>query len=163
LAAVAAPVDARPNRGPTTVSGNAFPSLCNGDVGLGALELTGDIEGCLTFLDLDFECQELNGFAHYFEEGAESFVGSVNGVDGTFTTRYTLEATYKQGACEEFNAGGFPFQQQLTGGCDHLIVNGTGAFRDARGLVTFYDVIPDPGESGASNFFYKADIRNLRA
>lgn len=162
LASIAAPVDARPNRGPTTVSGNAFPSLCNGEVGVGALELTGDIEGCLTFLDFDFECQELNGFALYTEAGSESFVGSVNGVEGTFNTRYTLEATYVQGSCEEFNAGGFPFLQQLTGGCDHFIVNGTGAFRDARGVVTFYDVIPDPGESGASNFFYKADIRNLR-
>lgn len=163
LSSIAAPVDAIGKQSSVLLSGNAVPSACNGDVGLGAIELSGDMEGCLTFLDFDFECKELNGFALYNERGRESFAGTANGVEGTFTTRYTLEATYKSGACEEFNAGGFPFEQQMTGGCDHFIVNGTGAFRDARGLVTFFDVIPDPGESGASNFFYTAQIRRLRA
>ncbi len=162
LAAVASPVDAIRSQRSTTVSGDSVPSDCNDGIGVGALALSGDLEGCLTFLDFDFECEELNGFALYSERGRESFEGTANGVEGTFTTRYTLEATYTSGACEEFNAGGFPFEQQITGGCDHYIVNGTGAFRDARGLITFFDVIPEPGVSGASNYLYSADIRNLR-
>lgn len=34
-----------------------------------------------------------------------------------------------------------------------------GAFRRAKGLVTFFDVIPDPGESG---FFHGGRIGNIR-
>lgn len=163
LASVASPVDAIGRHRSTTVSGNALPSECNKGEGVGALELTGDLEGCWIFLDFDFECEELNGFARYTEKGRESFSGTANGVEGTFKTKYTLEATYNSGACQEFDAGGFPFEEQITGGCDHYIVKGTGAFRRAKGLITFFDVIPDPGESGASNYFYAGKIRRLRS
>lgn len=159
LAVIAAPADARGKPRLVPVSGDAVPSECNEGVGVAAIELVGDLTGCLTFLSLDFECEELNGFALYSEVGRESFSGTLNGVEGTFATRYTLEATYTSGACSEFDAGGFPFEKQLTGGCDHRVVAGTGVFRRARGLVTFYDVIPEPGQSGASNYLYSGEIR----
>ena len=48
------------------------------------------------------------------------------------------------------------FSAQLTGGCLHKIVDssGTGKFEGVDGKLRFFDVIPDPGESGASNFLY---------
>ena len=33
-----------------------------------------------------------------------------------------------------------------------------GVFRGATVRITFYDVIPDPGTSGASNFLHSGDI-----
>lgn len=47
---------------------------------------------------------------------------------------------------------------QLTGGCDHRVIGTSGAFKGMRGLITFFDVIPDPGESGASNFLYRGRL-----
>lgn len=140
------------------VSGNAVPSECNDGRGAGAIELTGDLEGCLTFFPKDFTCEELNGFALYNERGREVFEGSLNGESGKFRTKYTLEATYTQGSCAAFDAGGFPFLNQLTGGCDHFVKGRNGVFDDARGLITFHDVIPEPGVSGASNFLYSGHI-----
>ena len=148
----------------TEISGNAVPSLCNDGQGVGAIELTGDLEGCLTFFPKKATCTELNGFALYEERGRETFVGSFQGEDGEFRTRYTLAATYAEGSCEAIDAalageGDFPFDKQLTGGCDHYVFGKTGAFAGMRGLITFYDIIPDPGVSGASNFFYSGHLR----
>ena len=146
-----APVEAQTR---TTISGDATPSTCNGQRGAGAIELTGDLEGCLTFYPKKFSCVELNGFALYRESGREVFVGSYDGERGRFRTRYTLEATYTSGSCTAFMNGGFPFMNQLTGGCDHRIIGKSGVFAGRRGLITFHDVIPTPGMSGASNFLY---------
>lgn len=158
LLAFTSPVSAKGdgNVGETmTVSGNSEFSDCNAGIGLGALFLTGDVEGCLTFLEIeDFSCDEMNGFDRYRESGIESFVGSLHGEPGEFETTYTLEATYAEGFCDQVNAGGFPFELQLTGGCDHTVIGESGSFEGVTGLITFFDVIPDPGVSGASNFLY---------
>lgn len=140
-----------------TISGNSTPSLCNGDRGAGAIELTGDLTGCLIFFPKRFTCEELNGFALYREWGREVFEGELKGEEGKFRTRYFLEATYAAGSCAEFNSGGFPFAAQITGGCDHRVRGVSGAFDDARGLITFHDVIK-PG-SGATNFLYSGHLR----
>ena len=150
------PVEAAPR---TTISGDAVPSDCAGDRGAGAIQLTGDLQGCLIFFPATFECIEMNGFARYRETGRELFVGSYDGERGRFRTKYDLEATYTSGSCAEFNDGGFPFLNQLTGGCDHFIRGKTGAFEGRRGFISFFDVIPDPGESGASNFYYAGWMR----
>lgn len=139
---------------PATVSGNATPSACGGDRGAGAIRLTGDLQGCLIFFPGRFRCTELNGFALYEEWGRELFVGRYNGERGRFRTKYDLTATYTAGSCAEFNDGGFPFLNQLTGGCNHRIVGKRGVFEGMRGLITFHDIIPSPGQSGASNFYY---------
>lgn len=144
--------DGGPHR--VTISGDSTPSDCNDGAGAGAIYLTGDIEGCLTFFPTRYTCDELNGFDRYREWGRETFEGSLDGEPGTFGTKYDLEATYASGFCDAVEAGGFPFELQLTGGCNHYIKGKTGAFKRARGLITFFDVIPDPGESGASNYLW---------
>ncbi len=154
VVAFTVPVGAHKNKRTVRISGDSLPADCNPGVGVGSLELTGDLEGCLSFMPERFKCKELNGFARYREWGTESFVGELRGKKGRFTTEYRIEATYAQGSCEEFNDGGFPFEKQLTGGCDHWITGVSGAFKKAHGLITFFDIIPDPGTSGASNFFY---------
>ncbi len=149
-------------QGRTIVSGDAVPSECNNGRGAGAIELTGDFEGCLTFFPKRFNCVEMNGFARYREAGREVFRGMYNGERGRFVTRYTLQATYTSGSCAEFEAGGFPFLNQLTGGCDHRIIGKRGAFAELQGLIQFFDIIPEPGVSGASNFFYAGHVRPAR-
>lgn len=141
-----------------TLSGNSKPSTCNRGKGAGAIRLTGDLKGCLTFFPQDYTCDELNGFDRYQETGREVFVGSLLGERGRFRTNYTLEATYAPGFCRAVEAGEFPFELQLTGGCDHHVKGKTGAFEGVKGLIRFFDVIPDPGESGASNFLYAANL-----
>ena len=161
MLAFTAPVGAADSNGVgevMTVSGNSEPSDCNNDEGVGAIYLTGDVEGCLTFFPSDFSCDELNGYDRYRESGTETFDGSLHGEPGKFTTTYTLEATYAPGFCDGVNAGGFPFELQLTGGCDHAVTGTEGSFAGITGLITFFDVIPNPGVSGASNFFYAGDL-----
>ena len=141
-----------------TVSGDSVPSDCNNGEGAGAILLSGDVEGCLTFFPEDFSCDELIGFDRYRESGTESFVGSLNGEAGEFTTTYVLEATYASGFCDAVAAGGFPFELQITGGCDHTVTGVSGSFVGVSGLITFFDVIPVPGVSGASNFLYAGEL-----
>ena len=155
LMTLMAPVEAQ---GDSTISGNATPSACARDRGAGAIRLTGDLQGCLIFFPTRFQCTELNGFALYEEWGRELFVGRFDGQRGRFRTKYDLTATYTQGSCAAFNDGGFPFLNQLTGGCNHRIVGKTGVFAGMRGLITFHDVIPMPGVSGASNFYYEGTL-----
>jgi len=165
LASAASPADAEHGNGggdAMRISGDAVPSDCNDGRGAGALELfNGNLEGCLTFFPKAYTCEELNGFALYNEEGRERFRGTLDGKRGTFTTTYTIEATYTAGSCAEFDAGGFPFMNQLTGGCDHYVKGRRGVFRGATGLINFHDVIPEPGVSGASNFLYSGYL-NLK-
>ncbi len=156
LVGFTSPADARPR---VEISGNATPSDCNDGEGVGAIELTGDLQGCLVFFPTSFTCAEYNGFALYEEAGRETFRGTYDGRRGKFKTQYTLAATYTSGSCAEFEAGGFPYLNQLTGGCDHTIHGKLGAFKGRRGFIQFFDIIPDPGTSGASNFYYAGWLR----
>lgn len=144
---------------PSTISGTSVPSDCNGAEGAGALELSGDLTGCLVFFPKNYTCAELNGFAYYEERGTEIFRGSYKGARGTFRTFYEVSATYESGSCAEFDAGRFPFAAQLTGGCDHAITGKRGAFQGLDGNLNFFDVIPDPGTSGASHFLYAGYLK----
>ena len=142
------------------ISGNT-PSMCNGDMGAGAIELTGDLEGCLTFFPKNATCKEFNGFAKYTEWGVERFDGNLKGKDGTFRTKYLIVATYKAGSCEAINSGEadkFPFGDQITGGCKHRVFGRTGPFKGYRGLITFHDQIPEVG-MGATNFLYEGYLK----
>lgn len=149
-------VSATQSESPTevTISGTAEVSTCNDGNGWGALEFSGDLEGCLTFYVTDSYCEEVNGFAHYTEAGMETFQGTYAGEQGEFVTEYTLEATFLQGSCDAFAAGEFPAQAQLTGGCNHEIHGRTGAFSGLDGFVNIHDVIASPGESGATSYNY---------
>jgi len=141
----------------TVISGTAEFSECNNGKGAGALMFSGDLEGCLTFYPKDYTCTEMNGFALYEESGSEIFIGSYEGVRGKFRTRYTLAATYLADSCDAIddavlNGGDFPWDRQVTGGCDHKILGRKGAFAGKRGNFNIFDVIPEPGVSGATTF-----------
>ena len=146
------------------ISGDSTPSTCNDGMGAGALDLTGDLEGCLTFFPKNGTCKELNGFAKYVEWGIERFDGNLKGNDGTFRTKYVVVATYKEGSCGAINSGNadeFPFGDQITGGCKHRVFGRTGAFKGYRGLITFHDQIPEVG-MGATNFLYEGYLKKRR-
>lgn len=143
----------------TVITGTANPSDCNNGKGLGALAFSGDLEGCLTFFPTEYTCTEGNGFALYEEKGKEIFIGTYQGERGKFRTRYTLAATYLADSCALIDAailegGDFPFDRQMTGGCDHKILGRKGAFSGMRGNFNIFDVIPEPGVSGATTFHW---------
>lgn len=141
------------------VSGNSTFSDCGlagSDV---ALNMTGDLQGCLSVFVEGFSCTEQDDFDLYFERGREVFVGTWNGKQGSFRTTYTLDGAYAKGFCQSFD-----FSLQLAGGCSHKVDGASGAFRKARGLLTFLDVVANvtgdpvtgaftPG-TGANNFLY---------
>ena len=130
------------------VSGDSVFSDC----GEFAIYMSGDLNGCLDIFPRHFTCEELNGFARYREWGREVFRDD-DGVSG-FRTVYTLEGVYSQGFCNTFD-----FATQLAGGCDHKVFNGSGKFLGANGIITFNDIIPAAGVSGASNFLYHGELK----
>lgn len=136
--------------GRTLVSGDSVFSDC-GDADL-AIELSGDLQGCLEIFPMDYACDELDGFARYREWGREVFHDD-DGVSG-FRTRYALEAVFTQGFCDTFD-----FTTQLAGGCDHKVFSGQGRYRGANGSLTFNDIIPEAGVSGASKFLYHGYVK----
>jgi len=149
LFALAVPVLAdQGHGGRETVSGDSVFSDCGGF----AIELSGDLNGCLEIEPLRYTCDELDGFARYREWGREFFTD--NDGKSTFRTRYDLEAIYSSGFCTTFD-----FATQLAGGCDHKVFSGRGKFQGANGLITFNDIIPEPGVSGASNFLYHGKLK----
>lgn len=97
-----------------------------------ALTMTGDLEGCLyVFID-EFSCTDGN----YLEKGRELFIGTYKGKSGSFRTTYDLQGKY-----EGCNPDGSYAGAQISGQCQHYIVNGsgTGRFAGATGLVKFED------------------------
>ncbi len=97
-----------------------------------ALRMSGDLEGCLyAFID-DFQCA---GDGNYSEQGRELFVGTYKGHPGTFRTTYTFEAKFE--GCENGSYSG----AEISGGCHHPIVegSGTGIFKGVTGVMDFVD------------------------
>ena len=168
LLGVVPPVGATGGHGWSTISGDsAFDEACIADGGAGALRLEGSLDGCLTFYPTWYKCTPMNGFDLYRERGHELFEGADG---GSFDTRYTLEATYAEGACDALEAEDFDafFGMQITGGCDHYIVPGSGQgdLRGARGMFTLHDVVPNPADGSntgnfATNFLYHGRAKNV--
>ncbi len=146
------------------ISGNSTFSDCGIAGSDFALLMTGDLEGCLSIFVQSFTCKEVNDFAHYTERGRETFVGTLRGKQGRFTTNYTVDAAYATGFCESLD-----FSLELSGSCIHKFQGRSGAFKDAEGVFTLFDVITnvtgDPitgafaAGSGANNFLYYGRIR----
>lgn len=141
-----------------TISGAATISDCNGSEGVGGLAFEGDLDGCLSFNPRFYECTELNGFALFEERGTEIFRGTYKDKRGVFRTFYTLAATYEQGSCASFDAGNPPYGSQLTGGCDHAINGTRGVFQGLTGNFNIFDLIDEPGTSGATSFLWAGYI-----
>jgi hypothetical protein len=100
-----------------------------------ALNMTGDLEGCLYVFVDDYECSPSGT---YREIGRELFVGTYNGESGTFWTNYRFEAKY-EGCSEE----GFFLGAEIFGRCQHPIIDGSGdgVFEGVTGRLNFYDDI----------------------
>ena len=122
--------------GTTLVSGtSAFNTSCQAPVGappanLGdypAIDFSGSLDGCwYTYVS----ASKFNPSGTYVEQGAELFVGCLNGTTcGTFETVYTFTAKYTDET----------FATELHGRCEHSIVGGTGDFAGAKGVINFKD------------------------
>jgi hypothetical protein len=141
------------------VSGNSTYSDCGLEGSDFALLMTGDLEGCLSVFVEGFKCKELNDYDLYLEEGREVFVGNLHGKQGRFRTTYTFDAAMAKGFCQSFD-----LSLEVAGGCKHKVRGRSGVFKDAEGLITFFDVIanvtgnPVTGEftagTGGNNFLY---------
>jgi len=145
------------------VSGNSTFSDCGLEGSDFALLMTGDLEGCLSIFVQGFNCKELDDFDLYFERGREVFVGKLRGKQGRFRTTYTLDAAYANGFCQSFDPS-----LEVGGGCIHKVEGRSGVFKNAEGVITFFDVIAavtgDPATgaftagTGANNFLYSGRI-----
>jgi hypothetical protein len=148
---------------PVFVSGNSTSSGCGLPGSDWALSLAGDLEGCWSGFIQDYKCKELEDYDLWIEKGREVFVGEFSGKQGRFRTTYTFEGAYAKGVCESFD-----FTLEVGGGCRHKVIDGSGVFDDAEGLIKFIDVIagvtgdPTTGEfqagTGANNFLYYGRI-----
>jgi hypothetical protein len=147
----------------TAISGNSTFSDCGKAGSDFALLMTGDLEGCLSIFVQGYTCTEKPDFDHYTERGWESFVGTLRGKRGGFTTHYTVDAAYAKGFCKSFD-----YSLELSGSCIHKITGKWGRFEGAEGVFTLFDVITnvtgDPvtgafqAGSGANNFLYNGRI-----
>ena len=141
------------------VSGNSTYSGCGLEGSDYALSMTGDLEGCLSVFVEGFECKALDDYDLYSERGREVFVGNLHGKQGRFRTTYTFDGAMAKGFCESFE-----LSLEVAGGCSHKVKGRSGVFKDAEGLIKFFDVIagvtgnPVTGEftagTGGNNFLY---------
>jgi hypothetical protein len=146
------------------INGNSTFSDCGAAGSDLGLLMTGDLKGCLSIFIQGYTCTELADFDHYTERGRESFVGTWRGKQGRFATKYTVDAAYGKGFCQSLD-----YTLELSGSCTHHIDGRSGAFADADGVFTMFDVITnvtgDPltgtftAGSGANNFLYYGAIR----
>jgi hypothetical protein len=144
---------------PVFVSGNSTSSDCGLPGSDFALALTGALEGCWSGFIQSYKCKELEDYDLWLEKGREVFVGEFRGKQGRFRTTYTFEGAYAKGVCQSLD-----FTLEVGGGCRHKVIDGSGVFADAEGLIKFIDVIagvtgdPTTGEfqagTGANNFLY---------
>lgn len=150
------------------VSGNSTFSDCGAAGSDLALSMTGDLTGCLSVFIEDYVCKELPDFDHYQEYGRESFAGAWRGKRGRFTTDYVVNAAYAKGFCQSLD-----YSLQVSGSCIHHVRGRSGAFADAEGAFTLFDVVTNvtgdpvtgafvPG-TGANNFLYTGRIQKRGA
>lgn len=145
------------------ISGNSIFANCGAAGSDFALQMSGDLKGCLSIFIQNITCKELNGFDHYIERGREAFVGKWKGKQGRFTTRYTVTAAYAQGFCDSLD-----YSLELSGSCIHHVEGRSGVFADVDGVFTLFDVItgvtgdPETGAFtpgfGGNNFLYYGRI-----
>lgn len=159
LMAAAGAASAGGSRGETVfVSGNSIPSYTCGQEGSDfALQMWGDLEGCLSVWVEGFKCDALGEYDLYRERGREVFVGSMRGKEGKFRTNYTFEAAYAKGYCETFD-----FSLEVGGGCTHVVLGKSGIFDRAFGVIKFIDVITNvTGDYTTGSFTAGHGINNL--
>lgn len=112
------------------------------------IAMTGDLEGCWYGLVDDYSCTDGN----YLESGKELFIGTYKGKSGSFWTTYDAQAKY-----EGCTPDGTPAGAQLSGGCQHYIVagSGTGGFTGVTGRIDFVDNV----EADPINYSYAGYLK----
>lgn len=116
-----------------------------------SLNMTGDLEGCLyTYVD-DYDCSPSGT---YMEIGRELFVGTYNGVSGSFWTTYRFEAKY-EGCADD----GTFIGAEIKGRCQHPVVegSGTGVFEGVTGRLDMKDDI----QASGINYVYRGHLKGL--
>jgi hypothetical protein len=131
-------VSSQANNGATQISGvglYADAADCDypGEGADFALNLSGDLEGCLFVFVEEYECSPSGT---YREKGKEYFVGTYKGESGSFWTSYKFESKF-EGCSEE----GFFLGAEIFGRCQHPIVKGSGdgIFDGVTGRLDFKD------------------------
>ncbi|HET6557900.1 MAG TPA: hypothetical protein VFG54_11340 [Prolixibacteraceae bacterium] len=149
--------DKKATIGATQLSGSGYfaadAEVCDpADVGADyTIVMEGDLEGCLhTYVD-DFECSPSGT---YREVGRELFVGTYNGVSGSFWTTYKFEAKY-EGCAED----GSYLGAEIKGRCQHPLINGSGegVFEGVAGRLDFKDDI----QGSSITYYYRGHLKNL--
>lgn len=104
------------------------------------ISMHGSLSGCwYTYVS----ASQFNPSGTYIEQGHELFIGCLETLAcGTFETVYTFTAKYTDDT----------FSQEIHGRCEHSIVDGTGDFAGAKGVINFKDDVVD------LNFDYKGQI-----
>ena len=106
-----------------------FVDECGGATSLATLEMEGSFTGCLYTDEITRARFSPDGV--YVEEGFETIAGCWDSPDGekcgTLQTSYRFIATFA------------PDGTQLSGGCTHPIIGGTGDLAGASGLIVFRD------------------------
>jgi len=95
--------------------------------------MTGVLDGCwYTEVDGKLDLGAPTGL--YFEVGHELFVGTINGVRGSFKATYVLEAQW----APDITTG-----QEVWGRCQHQITPGSGrdGLRGLSGRLSFTDIV----------------------
>ena len=132
----------------TQISGIGFLDLldvCDSgsvDADFAILMVKGDLIGCHFVFVEGWECSPSGT---YREWGTEMFVGSYNGMEGTFETTYLFTAKLED--CD--------LNKEIFGRCQHPIIkdSGTGVFDGVTGRLDFKDDV-ETGE-----LFYKGHLR----
>ena len=144
-------IASRNSTGATQVSGvGSYTTIdeCNAvDDFTAVIKMTGDLVGCLYVYVDEYECSPSGT---YREKGREYFVGTYNGMTGTFWTSYKFEAKYEGCA-----TNGGPLGAEIFGRCQHPIVvgSGTGDFTGVTGRLYFKDDVE------VGNFRYKGHLQ----
>ncbi|MBB4079780.1 hypothetical protein GGR28_002407 [Lewinella aquimaris] len=145
-------LDTRASAGATQISGIGFfaePTDCDiaSEGADYAIQLTGDLEGCLFVFVENFACSPSGT---YRESGREYFVGTYNGEEGTFWTNYKFSGKY-----EGCNDDGTFSGAEIFGRCQHPIERGTGTgvFAGVRGRLDFKDDVE------AGNFPFRGHLK----
>lgn len=121
-----------------------FAEECGGETSIFTIALEGSFTGCL-YTD-EVTQYKLKPDGTFIEEGYETIVGCWHSPEGdkcgTLQTSYRYIATFA------------PDGTQLTGGCDHPFLSGTGDFAGATGGFTFQDDL----DLGVFNFRGRIDL-----
>jgi hypothetical protein len=132
-AASAIPASARA----TQVSGTAeFADGCSTDVPENFLDypplvMHGSLEGCW-YTDVLNAKDNGTPSGIYLETGQELFIGTVNGIAGSFTTTYKFESKWNPSVATGV---------EVKGRCQHPIASGSGGLAGVTGHINFKDIV----------------------